>query len=90
MVYSTRRFVLSLVLRYFVLVFFSPFSIAITPLGEEREIVLVLFIRLLDLRFSVLSVSSSSWFLGRVRLWLWHSLDFPLTSFFLIIVFSNG
>ena len=36
MVYSTRRFVLSLALCYFVLVFFSPFSIAITSLGEER------------------------------------------------------
>ena len=36
MVYSTRRFVLSLTLYYFVLVVFSPFSIAITSLGEER------------------------------------------------------
>ena len=36
MVYSTRQFVLSLALCYFVLVFFSPFSIAITSLGEER------------------------------------------------------
>ena len=36
MVYSTRRFVLSLVLCYFVLVLFSSFSIAITSLGEER------------------------------------------------------
>ena len=36
MVYSTRRFVLCLTLFYFVLVFFSPFSIAITSLGEER------------------------------------------------------
>ena len=36
MVYSTRRFVLCLSLCYFVLVFFSPFSIAITSLGEER------------------------------------------------------
>ena len=36
MVYSTRRFVLCLALCYFVLVFFSPFSIAITSLGEER------------------------------------------------------
>ena len=35
MVYSTRLFVLSLALCYFVLVFFSPFSIAITLLGEE-------------------------------------------------------
>ena len=34
MVYSTRRFVLCLTLCYFV--FFSPFSIAITSLGEER------------------------------------------------------
>ena len=36
MVYSTRRVVLSLVLCYFGFVFFSPFSIAITSLGEER------------------------------------------------------
>ena len=36
MVYSTRRFVLCLILCHFVLVFFSPFSITITSLGEER------------------------------------------------------
>ena len=36
MVYSTRRFVSSLALCYFVLVFSSPFSIAITLPGEER------------------------------------------------------
>ena len=36
MLYSTRRFVVCLILCYFVLVFFSPFSIAITSLGEER------------------------------------------------------
>ena len=36
MAYSTRRFVLCLTLCYFVLVFFSPFSNAITSLGEER------------------------------------------------------
>ena len=36
MVYSTRRFVLCLTLYYFVLVLFSPFSIAITSLGEKR------------------------------------------------------
>ena len=35
MVYSTRRFFLILALCYFVLVIFSPFSIAITSLGEE-------------------------------------------------------
>ena len=36
MVYSTRIFVLCLTLCHFVLVFFSPFSIAITSLEEER------------------------------------------------------
>ena len=36
MVYSTRRFVVCLSVCYFVLVFFSPFSIAITSLGKER------------------------------------------------------
>ena len=34
--YSTRRLILSLALCYFVLVFFSPFSISITSLREER------------------------------------------------------
>ena len=36
MVYSTRRFVVCLTMCHFVIVFFSPFSIAITSLGEER------------------------------------------------------
>ena len=36
MVYSTSRFVVCLSVRHFVLVFSSPFSIAITSLGEER------------------------------------------------------
>ena len=35
-VYSTRRFVVCLTMFHFVLVFFSPFSIAITSLREER------------------------------------------------------
>ena len=35
-VYSTRRFVVCLSVCHLVLVFFSPFSIAITSLGEER------------------------------------------------------
>ena len=34
--FSTRRFVVCLTLCYFVLVFFSPVSIAITSLGEEK------------------------------------------------------
>ena len=48
MVYSTRLFVVCLSVCHFVLVFFSPFSIAITSLGEERELILVLFVRLFD------------------------------------------
>ena len=36
MVYSTGRFVLSLPLCYFVLLFLSPLSIAITSLGKGR------------------------------------------------------
>ena len=35
MVYSTRRFVVCLSVCHFVLMFFSPFSIAIASLGEE-------------------------------------------------------
>ena len=34
--YSTRQFVVCLSMCHFVLAFFSPFSIAITSLGEER------------------------------------------------------
>ena len=37
MVYSTRRFVVCLTMCHFVLVFFGPFSISITSLGEERS-----------------------------------------------------
>ena len=35
-VYSARRFTVCLISCHFVLVFFSPFSIAITSLGEGR------------------------------------------------------
>ena len=35
-VYSTRRYVVCLTMCHFVLLFFSPFSIAMTSLGEER------------------------------------------------------
>ena len=51
-------------LCYFVLVFFSLFSIGITSLGE-RELILVLFVRLLECACLVLSVSSSFCCLGR-------------------------
>ena len=49
MVYSTRRFVVCFSVCHFVVVFFSLFSIAITLLGEERELILVFFVRLFDL-----------------------------------------
>ena len=63
-VYSTRRFVVYLSVCHFVLVFFSPFSIGITLLGEERANLSAFrtFVRLCLLRFVV---SSSSWGLGR-------------------------
>ena len=48
MVYSTRRFAVCLSMCHFVLVFFRPFSIAITLLGEERANLSVL-VRLFDL-----------------------------------------
>ena len=64
MVYSTRRFVVCLSMCHFVLVFFSLFSIAITSLGEERANLSAFrtFVRFVCLD---LSVSSSSWGLGR-------------------------
>ena len=43
MVYSAGRFVVCLSVCHFVLVFFSPFSIAITSLGEERANLLSAF-----------------------------------------------
>ena len=59
MVYSTRRIVVCLTVCHFVLVFFSLFSIAITSLGECFSYVCSIC-ACLDL-----SVSSSSWCLGR-------------------------
>ena len=64
MVYSTRRFVLCLTLCYFVLVFFSPFSIAITSL-RKRELISAFRAFVSICACLVLSVSSSSWCLGR-------------------------
>ena len=91
MVYSKRRFVLCLTLCYFVLVIFSPFSIAITSLGEEGELFLVLFVRLFDLRlfgfvcFLFLLVSGKG-----CGLLSWHSLDFSLTLFYYIKMGCKG
>ena len=65
MVYSTRRFVVCLSVCHFVLVFFSPFSIAITSFGEKRAI-LSAFSYICSVSACLdLSVSSSSWGLGR-------------------------
>ena len=71
----------------FVLVFFSPFSIAITSLGEERELILVFFVRLFDfclfgfVNFPFLLVSGRGGGWGGCGLWLWHCLDFYLIFF---------
>ena len=65
MVYSTRRFVLCLALYYFVLVFYSPFGIAITSLVEGRANLSV-FLYVCSIYACLdLSVSSSSWCQGR-------------------------
>ena len=72
MVYSTRRFVLCLTLCHFVLVFFSPFSIAITSLGEERA-------NLSAFRAFVRSVLV--WFcLFPLPLGVWEGLRFVIVS----------
>ena len=59
-----RQFVLRLALCYFVLVFFSPFSIAVTSLGEERANLSAFHVCSICACL-VLSVSSSSWCLGK-------------------------
>ena len=68
MVHSTRRFVLSLALCYFVLVFFSPFSIAITSLGEERANLCAFrtFVRFALVRFCLFPLPLGVW--ERLRL----------------------
>ena len=78
---STRRFVVCRSVCRFVLVFFSPFGIAITSLGEERAN-LVLFVRLF--RLCLFRFVGFLFLLGSGKgcgLWLWHSLDFSLTFF---------
>ena len=52
----------------FILVFFSPLALRLPRLGK-RELILVLFVRLFDVKAClVLSVSSSSWCLGRAAI----------------------
>ena len=83
LVYSTRRFVLCLALCYFVFVFFSRFSIAVNSLGDERAS------RCFSYGGSicaclVLSVSFSSWCLGRAAV-----CDCGTPWTFLLPVFLN-
>ena len=82
MIYSTRRFVVCLSVCHFVLVFFSPFSIAITSLGEERANLSAFrtFFCLCLFRFvGFLFLLGSGKGCG-----LWHSLDFSLTFFVIV------
>ena len=53
---------------HFVLVFFRPFSIAITSLGEERANLIPLSCVCSVCACLDLSVSSSSWGLGRAAI----------------------
>ena len=81
MVYSTRRFVVCLSVYHFVLVFFSPFSIAITSLGEERANLSAF--RMFD-RFVFVWICRFPLALGvweGLRFVIVHSLDFSLTFF---------
>ena len=61
MVYSTRLFVLFLGLCYFVLVFFSPFSNAITSLGEERASAFRTFVRFAFVWFCLFPLPLGVW-----------------------------
>ena len=87
MVYSTGRFVVCLSVCLFVLVFFSPFGIAISSLGEEGAGWSWCFSYVCSVCACLgLSDSSSSWGLrggggGVCGLWLWHSLGFCLAFF---------
>ena len=67
MVYSTRRFVLSLASCYIVLVLSIPFSTAITSLGEERAKLSVLrtFVRFALVTFCLFPLPLGFW----ERLW---------------------
>ena len=75
MVYSTKRLVLCLTLCYFVLLFFNPFSIAITSLGEERA-------NLSAFRtFVPFVLVSVCWLPLPLGVWEGRSLDFSLILF---------
>ena len=81
MVSSTKRFVVCLSVCHFVLVFFSPFSIAITSLGEERANLSAFrtFLRFVLVWICRFPLPLGVWM--ACGLSLWHSLDFSFTFF---------
>ena len=80
-----RRFVLCLTLCYFVLVFFSLFSIAITSLGEERANLSAFrtFVRFVLVWFCLFPLPLCVW----EGLWfvIVDSQDFSLTLFWSVV-----
>ena len=71
-------------MSFFVVILFLPFSVLLAlrlPCLGKRELILVLFVRLFDL-----SVSSSSWCLGRAAV---CDCGTPWT-FFLTFFFARG
>ena len=84
MLYFTRRFFYVLTCVILFLCFSVLLALRLPRLGK-RELILVLFVRLFDLRlfgfvcFLFLLVSGKG-----CGLWLWHSLDFSLTFLFLL------
>ena len=74
-----RRFVLCLTLCYFVLVFFSSFSIAITSLGEERANLSAFrtFVRFALVWFCLFPLPLGVW--EGLRFVIMAPLDFSLT-----------
>ena len=95
MVYSTRRFIVCLSVCHFVLVFFSPFSIAITSLGEERANLSVFrtfvrFVLVWICRFSLpLGVWEGLWFVIVALPGLFFYLFFFSLFFFFFFAFGN-
>ena len=87
MVYATLRFILSLALFYFVLVFFSPLSIAITSLGEDRANLSVFrtFVRFVLVWFCLfplpLCVWEGLWLVSVARPGLFSYLVFQTPAF---------
>ena len=88
MVYSVW-FVLCLTLCYFVLVFLSPFSIAITLLGEERANLSAFYICSICACLVLSVFFSSSWCLGRAVVCECGTLWTFLLPFFGIILKVN-